>query len=261
MSPVAADTTWAALASTVEDEPSPPFDPATLDDLPAPARRLLTRALPAGTPLDTAVELTMEGEIKLGGRWLPFTAEQILRAGVGFVWVPTVGGRIVRFAGADVLGPDGARMEFKLHGRIPVVRADGPDIARSAAGRLAAETVVWLPQALTPQAGAPWTGIDGERATVTVDAAGQRVPIEVAVDGEGRLTSLALQRWKGTKPPALAAFGGSVQALHITDTGVAIAGSGIVGWDWNTPKQADGEFFRYTITSARFLGQVSPNSS
>ena len=105
----------------------------------------------------------MRGEIRLAGRWLPFTAEQLLRASTGFVWAPIVGGRLIRFAGADALGPDGARIEFRLHGRIPIVRGSGADIARSANGRLAAETVAWLPAALTPQAGARWIAVDTTR--------------------------------------------------------------------------------------------------
>lgn len=254
MTVVFADTTRATLASTPDAGPNLTFDPATLDDLPAPARRLLNRALPPGVPLSSAVELTMEGEIKLGGRWLSFTADQILRAGVGFVWAPTVGGRIIRFTGADVLGPNGARIEFRFHGRIPVVRGSGPDIERSAAGRLAAETVAWLPQALTPQAGATWSGTGDKQATVTIHSAGQPIDVDLAVDHEGQLTWLALQRWKDSaKPPGYAAFGGSVQSLHTTDNGVVIARSGVVGWDWDTPKQAGGEFFHYTIKSARFL--------
>ncbi|MGI9612497.1 MAG: DUF6544 family protein [Acidimicrobiales bacterium] len=249
-----AGTTRAALAQPTDNQPPPTFDPATVDDLPAPAKRLLNRALPPDTPLNSLVELTMEGKIKLGGRWLPFTADQILRAGVGFVWAPTVGNRILRFTGADTLGPNGAHIEFRFLDRIPVVRGSGPDIDRSAAGRLAAETVAWLPQALTPQAGAHWTAIDDERATVTpTTVEGRQIPVEVAVDRDGQLTWLALERWRDSaKPPGLAPFGGSVTKPYTTDTGVVIAGSGVVGWDWDTCQQADGEFFRYTVTSARF---------
>lgn len=59
----------------------------------------------------------------VGSRWMPFAADQVLRAGVGFVRKPIVGGHVVRFVGADILGPDGARKEFRLHGLIPVATA------------------------------------------------------------------------------------------------------------------------------------------
>ncbi len=247
-----AATTWAALRSPPDATPDR-FDPATLDELPLPARRLLARAVPPGSLLTTLLEIDMEGDIKLAGRWFPFTARQVLRAGTGFVWAPQVGGRVLRFTGADALGPDGARIEFRLHGRIPVVRGSGEDVRRSAQGRLAAETVAWMPQALTPQASARWASIDDHRAVVTLDAAGTDIDVDVTVDEHGRLVRLGLQRWNDSaSPPALAPFGGSVDATMSTPTGVGIAGSGTVGWDWDTTREADGTFFRYRITDARY---------
>lgn len=248
-----ADATWAALAARSTDATPPSFDPATLEELPPPAQRHLTRALPSGVTLSPLVELEMQGEIRLGDRWLGFTARQILRLGVGFVWAPIVGGRLVRFVGADMLGPHGVRTEFRFHGRIPVVRGSGADIRRSAQGRLAAETVAWLPQALTPQAGARWSGVDDERSIVRISAAGDDVDVEVAVDDDGQIRWLGLQRWKDSaKPPAYASFGGSIDSIHIAPNGVRIAGSGTVGWDWQTAQRSDGEFFRYRITAADF---------
>lgn len=247
-----ATAAWASLAADSAGR-APVFDRTTLHGLPPPARRYLARALPDGLPLSSEVELQMDGEIKLGGRWLRFTADQILRAGVGFVWAPVVGGRVLRFVGADMLTRGEARMDFRLHGRIPVVRATGPDVRRSAQGRLAAETVVWLPQALTPQMGARWRAIDDVRAIVMVNAAGDEVEVEVAVDEDGRLRWLVLQRWNGSaKPPTYAPFGGSVDSIHTATNGVRIAGTGTVGWDWRTSRQRDGEFFRYRITAATF---------
>lgn len=251
-----ADATWAALERGADRDPAS-FDHATLADLPGPAQRLLSAALPDGVPLHDVVRLTMRGEIKLSRRWLGFTAEQILRAGVGFVWAPVVGGRLVRFVGADALGPDGARIEFRLHGRIPVVRGTGPDIARSAHGRLAAETVAWLPSALTPQAGAVWRALDDHRAVVTLTGPGEPTEVEVTVDADGAVTSLALSRWKDSaKPPAFAPFGGTVDSVLTTREGIRVAGSGTVGWDWGTPAAADGSFFRYEITRAELGAPV-----
>lgn len=250
--PAIAERGWTALSNKSPNGPVN-FDPTTLADLPAPAQRLLGRALPSGTPLTSTVELSMSGEIQFGGRWIPFTADQILRAGEGFVWSPVAGGRLVRFIGADVLTTDDARMEFRLHGLIPVVRADGPDVRRSAQGRLAAETVAWLPQALTPQLGARWTPIDGERAIVTLDAAGAATDVEVAVDGDGGILRLGLDRWNGSvDPPRVEPFGGSVDSTFTASNGVQIAGRGDAGWGVGTANEAGGTFFRYRITAASF---------
>ena len=229
------------------------FDPATLAELPSPAQRLLGRALPSGLALASTVELTMDGEIKLGGRWLGFTAEQILTAGEGFVWSPVVGGRLLRFVGADLLTADDARMEFRLHGLIPVVRESGIDVRRSAQGRLAGETAVWLPHALTPQLGAQWTAVDDDRAIVTLIAAGAEVDVEVLVDGDGQLRRVGLDRWNGSvDPPRFEPFGGSIDSTFTAPNGVRIAGSGTVGWGFGTDGEADGVFFRYRITAASF---------
>lgn len=251
--------TWRSLEDGHKAE-EPRFDAVTLRSLPPPAQRLLAAAVPDGSPLHSTVSLEMVGDIKLGGSWLPFTAVQILRASAGFVWAPVVGGRFLRFSGADLLGPDGARIEFRFHGHIPIVRGSGPDIERSAAGRLAAETVAWLPQALTPQAGAGWEAIDDTRAAVHLPAAGDEVRVEVAVDDEGHIHSLGLQRWKDSaKPPIYAPFGGSVDSSFATPAGVRIAGSGTVGWDWQTPQQPAGEFFRYRIIEANFGRPEDPS--
>jgi hypothetical protein len=250
----AGSATWRSLEA-VAGEPgaaAPCFDPATLTDLPGPARRLLGAALPPDTPLVRAVELEMRGRIRLGRPWFDFRARQLLVGGVGFVWAPVVGGRIVRFVGADELGPDGARMEFRFHGRIPVVRASGPDTERSAAGRLAAETVAWLPQALTPQAGATWRPLDGDRATVTLAGPSGPIDVDVSVDEDGRITEIGLLRWNdSSSPPAAEPFGGAVTETVEAD-GVHLAGAGAVGWRHGTPDAADAVFFRYRLTRATF---------
>ena len=247
-----ADQAWAAL-EVGPPEPIDRFDPGTLSSLPDPAQRFLEAAIPAGTPLARAVELEMEGHIKLVGHWFPFTARQILRAGVGFVWAPVVGGRVVRFVGADALGAEGAQMEFRLHGRIPIVRARGADVARSAAGRLAAETVAWLPQALAPQAGASWAEGDEHHCTVTLPGPSGLTEVEVRIDPVGQLRSLRVMRWNNSlQPPAEAPFGGAISTVHVAN-GVHIAGRGVVGWDWDARREHGSEFFGYTITDARFL--------
>lgn len=251
MLPATVGSTWKALAEQPATEPAR-FDPATLAGLPAPAARWLARAIPAGAPLRPVIELDMTGRIRLGPRWMPFTATQILRPGVGFVWKPVVGGRVLRFTGADLLGPHDARMEFRLHGLVPVARASGPGTARSASGRLAAEAVAWAPTAATPQCGATWAPLDDDNATVTLATPTGPVAVTVAVTAEGQLTAMALQRWNDTaKPPALQPFGADVTAEATTGDGVRIAGSATVGWGHGTPQWDTGRFFEFTIVATR----------
>lgn len=114
------------------------FDPAMVADLPEPARRWLTHAISPGTPLWETVELSMRGEIRLGA-WRSFTARQVLAPPRGFVWAARA-----RFLGIPVVGFDrfssgSGEMDWRLGGLIPVMSATGPDVTRSAAGRLAGE--------------------------------------------------------------------------------------------------------------------------
>lgn len=244
-----AGSTWDTLA-TPDDSVPALFDHGTLADLPEPAARWLAHAVPDCSPLFSAVEITMSGTIKLGSRWWPFTADQVLRAGVGFVWKPVVGNRLLRFVGADILGPDEAQMEFRFHGLVPVAKASGDDVARSASGRLAAETVAWIPQAATPQAGAVWTPVDDRRAIVTLEAADESVDVQVNIGPDGRLNSVRLDRWnEDSDPPKFEPFGGVMSRDYTTDAGVRVADCGSVGWGYGTSAWDDGGFFRYKIDS------------
>lgn len=254
-----AERTWNELAELSNNDDGS-FDPETVSDLADPAHRFLTAAIPAGAPLTTGVEIDMVGRIKLGV-WLPFTARQILRANDGLVWAAEVGPRILRFVGADTLGPDGAHMQFKLYGRIPIVDATGPDVDRSAAGRLAAETAAWLPQALTPQTGATWTALDDRRATVTLSSPDGPIDVVITIDDHDRLVDIGLQRWNDSSEPARhEPFGGSVSSVVDVD-GVRIAEAGAVGWGHDTPTQDVGVFFEYRVTRARFLATCTGAAS
>jgi hypothetical protein len=101
----------------------------------------------------SSVQLTMRGHIRLGSSWRPFTAQQVL-APSGFIWAATA-----RVAGLPVTGFDRysfgtGQMRWRLLGLVPVMTASGPDVTRSAAGRLAGEATCWLPTSFTA---ASWT--------------------------------------------------------------------------------------------------------
>lgn len=243
---------WRCLAAA-PPAPAGVFHPADVDGLPAPARRLLCHALAPGVPLASSVVLEMTGEIRLGARWLPFHARQVLAAGRGFVWAARVGRPPMVVTGADSLIDGRGHLGFRLWGLLPVARASGPDIDRSTVGRLAAETVVWLPQALTPAAGATWTAVDDTHATVRVPAGEAAVDVTVSVDPAGRLRALQLHRWGSPDgaAPGRYPFGGDVDA-EATFDGVTMASAGRVGWWWGTPRRDDGVFFRYRIIHAGY---------
>lgn len=245
---------WDGLQAEARAGGDPPaFDPASLDGLPDPARRLLGRALPPGAPLRSAVELRMEGSIRLR-RWTPFTASEVLVAGKGFLWSVEARMGHLPVSGSDVLVDHRAQADFRVLGVAPVMRSSGPDVDRSAWGRMAAEVVMWLPQALAPQRGARWRPVDDEFATVTLPFEPEPVDVHVHVEEDGRLSGVWLPRWgnPGGKPYDHHPFGGTADEELEVD-GVRIGSAGTVGWWWDSPRWEEGEFFRFRLTSARFL--------
>lgn len=149
------------------------FDPAELNDLPAPVQRYLRAALTAGQPMVSGVHLTQSGFLSLSpasGRSQPFTAEQhVATRGPGFLWNARVG----VFAGLSVRLHDGylagvGRLHSMLLGFIDTARQQGEgELARAELMRFLAEAP-WYPTALLPSQGVQWTAVDARRADATL---------------------------------------------------------------------------------------------
>ncbi|WP_053004670.1 DUF6544 family protein [Kocuria sp. SM24M-10] len=247
--PRAARRHWAALERT--GSPAPPAAaPAALAGLPEPARRWLARAVPPGTPVWSMAELRMRGEIRLGGRWRAFSARQLLAPGVGFVWAARTRVLGLPVTGFDRYGADEGELRWRLLGVVPVLSATGPDITRSAAGRLAGEGVLVPPACVR----AAWSaGTVPGTAVMSWVLDGTPEECLVRVDPEGRLVELRMQRWgdpdgtgSGRHP-----FGVALSAEKSFD-GVRVPTALRAGWGWGTDRQAEGEFFRARIEDVRF---------
>jgi hypothetical protein len=240
---------WALLAG--DSEPPEPFDAAMIADLPEAARRWLTHAIANGTPLWASVILTMRGEIRLGA-WRPFTATQVLAPPRGFIWAATA-----RFLGLPVTGFDryssgSGQMNWRLGGLVPVMTATGTEVTRSAAGRLAGEMAL----APTTFRGATWTtGSDDDHTVAAWRIDDHEERAEFSVGADGRLFGVAMQRWGNPvgAPFGRYPFGVDFEAEE-TFAGVTIGSQLRAGWWWGTERQAEGEFFRATITNATFGG-------
>ena len=209
----------------------------------------LEHAVTQGTILASAARLRMHGEIKLG-RWCRFQAEQVIHADRGFMWqatVPLLGVPLIR--GFDRLLNGAGEMRWKLFGIVPVMTASGPDVTRSAVGRLEAESL-WLPSTLV-RSGVQWTARDARHAGATFRDSNT---VDFTIDERGRLESIRLQRWGNPGGGAFRSvdFGGVIEEEG-TFEGYTVPTRVRVGWHVGSPRfDADGEFFRATIEHATF---------
>lgn len=188
----------------------------------------------------------MRGSIKLGRWWVPFRARQVVAPLHGLVWAARAGGVVV---GSDRYDAGRGAMEWKLLGMIPLIRAEGPDLTRSTAGRAAAEAV-WVPTALLPRFGVAWRASDEHHVSASYRLGGLAVDLEYVLDDEGRARSVALERWGDAESSG--AFGphrfGHEAIRYSTFDGVTVPSAGRAGWFYGTDRWREGEFFRYEFT-------------
>jgi len=205
---------WAGLAGHQPAAP-PVFDPAMINELPAPAQRFFRFAIAPGTPLYRVAEIYMQGEFSLGDKakpdYMPMRAQQILAAPHGFIWKVRAG-KTIWFSGSDGANEGSSWSRFWLLGILPVARAgNNVDHARASFGRYVAEAVFWTPAALLPGVGVRWETVDETTARVTVTHMGMEQAVDVFVDADGRPEKVVFQRWSNANPEKkfqLQPFGG-----------------------------------------------------
>jgi hypothetical protein len=223
------------------------FTEEELKGLPPAVARYLGAAIAPGTPLVPTVRLTMRGSIKLGKWWLPFRARQRLAPHGSSVWAARVAAVV---SGADRYVDGRGSMRWKLFGLFPLVRADGPDLSRSSAGRFGAEAI-WVPASLLPRFGVTWIQDDDFSITATFRKGEVDMALHIALEDDGRMRSVHFERWGDPDNSGtfrLAPFGVDVTGYRMFH-GLTIPRAGRGGWFHGTRRWAEGEFFRYAITS------------
>jgi len=222
-----------------------------VNGLPEPARRLLLRAIAPGTPLARSAELAMAGTIVLDPSRgpIPMTAVQILAPPEGFIWSARTSGGLLRIRGYDRFSSAEGEMRWKLFGLIPVMRASGADVTRSAAVRLVMEGLM-VPAFLVPREavspGVAWESVDDRHARFRVALAGEEIVTTVEVDPEGRPLRAWAQRWnEGRYERFGVELSGDIHA-----DGYRIPSRVQAGWRLGDPDEL--RFFDAEITSLRY---------
>ena len=247
-------TTQATLASHLIVPADPgEFSEAEVGTCDEPVRRYFRAAVASGTLLARAARLRMRGSIKLANRWVPFRSDELLAPLRGYSWPATVAGGVLR--GADIYDEGVGAMTWRLFGLIPVIRARGADVTRSAIGRAVAEGV-WLPTALLPRYGVDWRAEDDDHLAAAVPIAGETVTLRITMGGDGLVRRAQLDRWgdpDGTGTFGWFPFGVEVGASRSFPCGITIPAEGVGGWFPGTHRWQDGEFFRYAINDVTLV--------
>jgi hypothetical protein len=234
------------------------FNASMTAGLPEPARRYLNFTIAQGTPLCTAVEIDMTGEIGLGSKDAPgyrdMAARQILAPPHGLVWKVKTG----PIGGSDSALPDKSWTRLWLFGLIPIVRASGPDHHRSAFGRVVAEGAFWTPASLLPGEFVRWKPIDDNSARAVVTFGHFEQAVDVTVDEAGAPTMVVIRRWSNANPEQVyreQPFGGYLSGFR--EFGgyrlpTRVEGGNLIG----TPDYFP--FFKAEVSAIRFPRRVDP---
>ena len=228
----------------------PRFDPGQIVTLPVPVQRWLLRAIAPETPLATTVTMHQHGRIDIRG-WRRYRAAEVIGA-EGYIWAcaTRIAGLPVR--GYDRLVGDRADMVYRLVDRVRVVDESGPDLVRSAAGRLIGE-LCWVPAAALDSK-LTWTAADDDSARVRTSWSGTTLDAVFTFDPSGDIASVAMRRWASIddEPYAWHDFGAQV---HQTSTfgGFTIPSRVTVGYGYDGPDWPGCAFLELTVDEARFV--------
>lgn len=246
-----------AAAVSIRARAKPPaglFVPTLVADMPEIAQRYFNHAIAPGTPLQTTVELRMEGTFRLGDRTKPqnyaMTARQWLGPPGDYVWMAEMQSGLLHISGSDGLVAGAGWTRFWMAGLLPVVNVPtSPDLVRSALTRAAIEGI-WAPASLLPGNDVTWEQIGDDTARLHFTTGIE--PVDLTLGPDGRVLAMVTKRWSNANPDALfrlQPFGGTIKA-EAAFGGYTIPSMITVGNHFTTPEYFP--FFEATVTGARY---------
>jgi len=216
------------------------------DEILPVVQRYLDHAIAPRTAPATAVQITMDGEIRARG-WMPFSATQVIRGGLGFIWSAKAG----PIWGYDRLLDGHGQMKWRVLGAFPFMAANGPDTTKAAEGRLAVE-LVWIPTLLGAEH-VRWTGVSDTEAIALFVVGGSEFALHLTFAENGAVKSAWTLRWGNPDggEHRFIPFGAIVED-EATFDGFTIPTKLRAGWYFGTDRFAEGDFFHCTVTKAEF---------
>lgn len=173
------------------------FREEMVSGLPEPARRYLLHAIAPGTPLAGAVRLRTDFAMRLteeADEPVDLAGYEVLAPPRGFVWRARARMGPLPACVRDSYAAGAGRVSVYALGLVPLVQSGGPDVSRSARGRLAIE-VIWLPSALLPGEGVAWEEVSADKARVTLTIDGEAIPLTLTVGSDGGLREVTMRRY------------------------------------------------------------------
>ncbi len=217
-----------------------------LKSYPEPVSRFLRFHLPDGIP-DTPFSITpMKGIIKLVN-WAQFRSVLYANPIKGFLWEATVKMGILPVKGFDYFLENQGAMQWSLFNFIPVNKAEGPDVTRSAEGRAMLEGLFTPHLLIHPKV--KWDVISENEITATWKIYQEEKAVHIIIGEDGSLKQAFVQRWGNpgdSKTWEYLTFGINIEK-EIKRKGIIIPAKGNAGWWFGQKEYDDGEFFRFEV--------------
>jgi len=230
------------------------FETSMVEELPEPAARLILHAIKPGTVLAKSAVIQIDGGFKIDTDKKPLPMYSTLNISVpkGLVWDTSIGSGFMSIKGTDYYYEGEGGQNIRLWDLFPIVSTGGPDISKSAAGRVASESTL-LPSALLPLNGTKWIPEHENSATAVIDVHGEEVKIRFTVDAEGSLVEVSVQRWSDQGQPGKFEY----MEFRVTDFSHEVEYGGYTiptrfNAGWNLEETGYKPFFLAEISNAEY---------